>query len=81
MRDNCGLCIRAKSALSNVWDRRPFDYKEVNITHPENKAWKDIYDFDVPAVCSQLCPLASSFSQNCRYTSTSRQHQRRTQNR
>jgi glutaredoxin len=52
MRDNCGLCIRAKSALSNVWDRRPFDYKEVNITHPENKAWKDIYDFDVPAVCS-----------------------------
>ncbi|KAH6674043.1 glutaredoxin domain-containing protein [Plectosphaerella plurivora] len=50
MRDGCGLCIRAKSALSNVWDRRPFDFKEVNITHPDAKAWKDIYDFDVPAI-------------------------------
>lgn len=50
MRDNCGLCVRAKSALSHVWDRRPFDFKEVNITHPEAKPWKDIYDFDVPAV-------------------------------
>lgn len=50
MRDNCGLCVRAKSALSHVWDRRPFDFKEVNITHPEAKPWKDIYDFDVPAI-------------------------------
>ncbi|KAL0938846.1 glutaredoxin domain-containing protein [Colletotrichum truncatum] len=49
-RDNCGLCLRAKSALSNVWDRRPFNFKEIDITAPEAKRWKDLYDFDVPVI-------------------------------
>ncbi|KAI3531738.1 glutaredoxin-like domain-containing protein [Colletotrichum paranaense] len=49
-RDECGLCVRAKSALSNVWDRRPFAYTEVVITKPENKKWRDLYDFDVPVI-------------------------------
>ncbi|KAF9879963.1 glutaredoxin-like domain-containing protein [Colletotrichum karsti] len=49
-RDGCGLCVRAKSALSNVWDRRPFDFKEIDITMPEHKRWKELYDFDVPVI-------------------------------
>ncbi|KAG7134190.1 Glutaredoxin-like protein like [Verticillium longisporum] len=49
-RDGCGLCVRAKSALSNVWDRRPFDFHEVKITTLEAKPWKDLYDFDVPVI-------------------------------
>ncbi|KAK2026210.1 glutaredoxin-like domain-containing protein [Colletotrichum somersetense] len=49
-RDECGLCLRAKSALSNVWDRRPFAFTEVKITAPEAKSWKDLYDFDVPVI-------------------------------
>lgn len=49
-RENCGLCVQAKSVLSDVWDKRPFDYKEVDIVKPEAQAWKDLYDFDVPVV-------------------------------
>ncbi|KLU84146.1 hypothetical protein MAPG_03191 [Magnaporthiopsis poae ATCC 64411] len=49
-RDNCGLCTRAKSALSAVWDSRPFDYREVDIVKPEAQRWRDLYDFDVPVV-------------------------------
>ncbi|OLN88722.1 Glutaredoxin-like protein [Colletotrichum chlorophyti] len=49
-RDECGLCLRAKSALSNVWDRRPFAFTEVNVTAPDAKNWKDLYDFDVPVI-------------------------------
>ncbi|UQC79928.1 glutaredoxin-like domain-containing protein [Colletotrichum lupini] len=53
-RDECGLCVRAKSALSNVWDRRPFAYTEVVITKPENKKWRDLYDFDVPVFTAKI---------------------------
>ncbi|TQN73087.1 Glutaredoxin-like protein [Colletotrichum shisoi] len=49
-RDGCGLCVRAKSALSNVWDRRPFAFTEINITAPDAKSWRDLYDFDVPVI-------------------------------
>lgn len=49
-RANCGLCTRAKSALSDVWDKRPFDYAEVDIIEPAHKAWRDLYDIDVPVV-------------------------------
>ncbi|KAF6837570.1 glutaredoxin domain-containing protein [Colletotrichum plurivorum] len=49
-RDGCGLCVRAKSALSNVWDRRPFAYTEVDVEKPEAKRWKDLYGFDVPVI-------------------------------
>ncbi|KAL8414026.1 hypothetical protein RB594_005311 [Gaeumannomyces avenae] len=47
-RENCGLCTRAKSALSAVWDSRPFEYREVDIAKPEARRWRDLYDFDVP---------------------------------
>lgn len=51
-RDTCGLCKQAKGVLSNVWDKRPFEYKEVNVDlpEPESKAWRNLYDFDVPVV-------------------------------
>lgn len=49
-RANCGLCTRAKSALSNVWDARPFDYREVDVIDPASKKWRDLYDMDVPVV-------------------------------
>lgn len=49
-RENCGLCSRAKSALSHVWDSRPFVYSEVDIVAPGARAWRDLYDFDVPVV-------------------------------
>ncbi|KAK7419001.1 hypothetical protein QQZ08_011020 [Neonectria magnoliae] len=51
-RDTCGLCGQAKGVLSDVWDKRPFAYKEVNIdaSQPESKAWKNLYDFDVPVI-------------------------------
>ncbi|KAJ4295882.1 hypothetical protein N0V88_004584 [Collariella sp. IMI 366227] len=49
-RETCGLCTQAKSVLSDVWDKKPFAYKEVNIVKPESKAWRDLYDFDVPVI-------------------------------
>lgn len=49
-RETCGLCTQAKGVLSDVWDKRPFEYKEVDIVKPESKAWLDLYDFDVPVV-------------------------------
>ncbi|KAL1840647.1 hypothetical protein VTJ49DRAFT_255 [Mycothermus thermophilus] len=49
-RPNCGLCTQAKSVLSEVWDRRPFLFQEVDIVKPENKGWRDLYDFDVPVI-------------------------------
>jgi hypothetical protein len=36
--------------LSDVWDRRPFAFKEVDIIKPEFRAWRDLYEFDVPVV-------------------------------
>ncbi|KAG6008174.1 hypothetical protein E4U43_000203 [Claviceps pusilla] len=49
-RDNCGLCAQAKGVLSEVWDQRPFAYKEVNLALPESNAWRELYDFDIPVI-------------------------------
>lgn len=51
-RETCGLCTQAKGVLSDVWDKRPFAYTEVNIDlpKPESSKWRDLYDFDVPVV-------------------------------
>lgn len=53
-REHCGLCVAARSVLSEVWDSRPFVYKEVDIVKPAAQPWKDLYDFDVPVVCDTL---------------------------
>ncbi|EHK45237.1 hypothetical protein TRIATDRAFT_28179, partial [Trichoderma atroviride IMI 206040] len=49
-RDDCGLCTQAKGVLSDVWDKRPFHYTEVNLAKPEFKHWKNLYDFDIPVI-------------------------------
>lgn len=65
-RKHCGLCIAARSVLSDVWDARPFAFKEVDIVKPESQDWKDLYDFDVPVVSFPqlfehlLCPVPNT---------------------
>ncbi|KAH7326542.1 glutaredoxin domain-containing protein [Stachybotrys elegans] len=49
-RSNCGLCTQAKGVLSDVWDKRPFDFKEIDLAEPASKSWKDLYDFDIPVI-------------------------------
>ncbi|KAG7292417.1 hypothetical protein NEMBOFW57_002452 [Staphylotrichum longicolle] len=49
-RENCGLCTQARSVLSDVWDQRPFAFKEIDIIKPESKGWRDLYEFDVPVI-------------------------------
>jgi glutaredoxin len=49
-RTNCGLCHQAKGVLSDVWDKRPFAYKEVDLAEPSSESWKNLYDFDIPVV-------------------------------
>ncbi|KAG9246314.1 glutaredoxin domain-containing protein [Calycina marina] len=49
-RSNCSLCINARQTLSNVWDTRPFFYKEIDVMTPEGKLWKDLYEFDTPVI-------------------------------
>ncbi|OCL11670.1 hypothetical protein AOQ84DRAFT_276928, partial [Glonium stellatum] len=48
-RDNCSLCDSAKLVLSHVWDKRPFEYTEVNVMEPSKEKWK-IYEFDTPVI-------------------------------
>ncbi|KAK8090043.1 hypothetical protein PG997_005004 [Apiospora hydei] len=50
-RDNCGLCVKAKSILSEVKASRPFEYAEVDIIKDESiPRWRDLYEFDVPVI-------------------------------
>ncbi|KAI1460360.1 hypothetical protein F4805DRAFT_454782 [Annulohypoxylon moriforme] len=50
-RENCGLCTTARSVLSDVWDTRPFQFKEIDIIESESKpSWRDLYEFDVPVI-------------------------------
>ncbi|KAI2607063.1 uncharacterized protein GGS25DRAFT_317204 [Hypoxylon fragiforme] len=50
-RENCGLCTEARSVLSNVWDSRPFQFKEIDIIKSDFKPrWRDLYEFDVPVI-------------------------------
>jgi len=49
-RANCSLCTNAKQTLSTVWDKRPFDYKEIDVMNPGEKKWRDLYEFDTPVI-------------------------------
>ncbi|OQO12216.1 hypothetical protein B0A48_02857 [Cryoendolithus antarcticus] len=47
-RPNCGLCNDAKDVMAKVWQRRPFEFTEVNVMkHPK---WKALYEFDTPVL-------------------------------
>ncbi|EME87294.1 uncharacterized protein MYCFIDRAFT_28674 [Pseudocercospora fijiensis CIRAD86] len=48
--DHCSLCHSVKSVMSRVWDRRQFDYREIDILAPENGRWKKVYEMDIPVV-------------------------------
>ncbi|KAI1166609.1 hypothetical protein F5B18DRAFT_648673 [Nemania serpens] len=55
-RQNCGLCSDARSVLSDVWDTRPFQFKEVDIVSSETgPRWRELYDFDVPVIHISRC--------------------------
>jgi len=49
-RPNCSLCDDAKVVLSRVWDRKPFQYDEINVMAADQGRWKDLYEFDTPVV-------------------------------
>ncbi|KAJ5527523.1 hypothetical protein N7513_011682 [Penicillium frequentans] len=49
-RAGCGLCDTAKHTVVQLNKRRPFEYVEKDIQEPVNKAWKDVYDYDVPVL-------------------------------
>ncbi|KIW38016.1 uncharacterized protein PV06_09992 [Exophiala oligosperma] len=49
-RPDCGLCDVAKSRLVEFRQRRNVDYSEINIDTPEQKQWKNVYDYDVPVL-------------------------------
>lgn len=49
-RQNCALCDNAKQTLSNVWDKRPFHYTEIDVMSAGQQKWKDVYEFDTPVV-------------------------------
>lgn len=36
--------------MSRVWDRRHFEYGEVDIKAADQAKWKHLYEFDVPVV-------------------------------
>ncbi|KAI5851984.1 hypothetical protein BZA05DRAFT_436382 [Tricharina praecox] len=56
-RASCGLCASARDVLAQAWERRPFEYTEVDVMASSkrsgergNTRWKDAYEFDVPVV-------------------------------
>ena len=49
-RQDCGLCDTAKSVLNSLGKKRSFEYNEIDVMAPEQKQWKNAYEFDVPVV-------------------------------
>ncbi|KFY97606.1 hypothetical protein V500_01984 [Pseudogymnoascus sp. VKM F-4518 (FW-2643)] len=49
-RDGCKLCTDAKQTLSDVWDVRPFVYREINVMKPDQTVWRNLYEFDTPVI-------------------------------
>jgi hypothetical protein len=49
-RTPCGLCDEARTVLTEVQKRAPFEHVEVDIGAADNKAWRDLYAFDIPVV-------------------------------
>lgn len=55
-----------------MWDKRHFDYKEIDVMKPEEKRWRDLYEFDTPVVCIYLVHENGYQLMYSRYTSVSR---------
>lgn len=37
--------------MAKVWERRPFEYTEIDVMAPKQDKWKALYEFDTPVVC------------------------------
>lgn len=55
IRQNCSLCTDAKDVMSKVWDRRPFEYTEIDVMAAGQTKWKNLYEFDTPVVRLLKC--------------------------
>jgi len=73
-RAHCSLCVDAKNVLSKVWDRRPFDYDEVDVMAAKREKWKALYEFDTPVVRPDPRKTPFRFTERVwyRFTSTRR---------
>ncbi|CCX06527.1 hypothetical protein FPQ18DRAFT_396640 [Pyronema domesticum] len=49
-RASCALCTNARQILAQAWERRPFEYVEIDVMTTPEKKWKDAYEFDVPVI-------------------------------
>ncbi|EER42329.1 hypothetical protein I7I51_05165 [Histoplasma capsulatum] len=49
-RVHCSLCDTAKNTIAKLRERKPFTYSEIDVMTPQNKRWKDVYEFDVPVL-------------------------------
>ena len=49
-KSDCGLCDTAKAQLAQLQKRRTVEYSEVDIMHPDNKKFFNMYAFDVPVL-------------------------------
>ena len=47
-RQNCSLCDEAKQVLAKVWDKKPFEYDEIDVMAMQQ--WKALYEYDTPVV-------------------------------
>ncbi|KAG0131489.1 hypothetical protein HOY82DRAFT_608084 [Tuber indicum] len=46
-RATCSLCDTARTELSQAWEKRPFEYAEVDVMKDDK--WR-VYEFDVPVI-------------------------------
>ena len=61
-RANCSLCDTAKSTISRVATTRSFELAQVDVMAPDQRQWKDLYEFDTPVVCILLLASSSSMA-------------------
>ena len=54
-RRTCSLCDKARTELSRVWDRRPFEYAEVDVMRDDR--WRV---YVCPPFLSLLCMVGRS---------------------
>lgn len=50
-----------------MWDKRSFDYKEIDVMKLEEKKWRDLYEFDTPVVCVYLVQMKGASADKVLY--------------
>ncbi|KAF2092983.1 hypothetical protein NA57DRAFT_49180 [Rhizodiscina lignyota] len=59
-RANCALCDQAKLVLSHAWDKKPFDFAEIDVMARGQEQWKELYEFDTPVIHVQRASTTSA---------------------